>query len=146
MSNTEVSANPTSNKFTAYTVACIGLIAGFFLPWGQFLGFSASGYNISSIGFYGNLAWLVPISAAIVIWIEFTTHRDRTREQSEVVGGFLLWKPFFRVLAGLTPLIAVGVLMVKTGTASMHFWGIGIYISIISATVILFLCIKDAHA
>ena len=52
-------------------ICAAALIVCFFMPWITMFGFSASGFDLSKLGSYGNWAWVIPISAAITITLSY---------------------------------------------------------------------------
>jgi amino acid transporter len=51
----------------AINLCATGLLICFFLPWAQFLGGSASGFDLQKLGDNQKLLWLIPISCGITI-------------------------------------------------------------------------------
>jgi len=47
----------------------IALLAAFFMPWFQLFGLGLSGYDLGQLDSYGNLAWIIPCLAALVIFL-----------------------------------------------------------------------------
>jgi hypothetical protein len=58
-------------------ICAFGILAAFFMPWVQVLGVGMSGYNLGSLGSYGNYAWVVPILAGGTILLSFTGVNNR---------------------------------------------------------------------
>ena len=67
--------NPKSSKQVVFLSA--GLLVAFFLPWVQFFGLGASGYNLGQFGSYGNYVWIVPILSGGTIWVSIAGLNNR---------------------------------------------------------------------
>ena len=50
----------------------VGILAAFFMPWLLLLGQGLSGYQLGSLGSYGNFAWVVPILAGSTIVVSLS--------------------------------------------------------------------------
>lgn len=106
----------------------LALLVGFFLPWFQLLGFGVSGYQLASLGSYGNYAWAVPILGLLVILQGFSADNRR-----------------LGAIAGMVPLGAIfyGLMRIenKAGDAALQsvfelakqFFSIGAYVTIVSS-------------
>lgn len=103
----------------------IGLIASFLLPWVQILGLGASGYNLSQLGSYGNLAWVVP-AVGIVCLLANTSKQalGRARKSASMLGALLI--------AGGTIFIITQIAE-RAGEGFWHAIGIGIYVLLVSS-------------
>ena len=77
-------------------ICAFGLLAGFFMPWLQFMGAGMSGYNLGQLGSYGNYAWIVPILAGATILVSFAGGNNRG------IG----------IVAGIVPIVALVYLLV----------------------------------
>ena len=73
------SKNAIMNKQSSkpVLVCAFGLLAAFFMPWVQLFGAGMSGYNLGSLGSYGNYAWVIPILAGGTILLSFTGVNNR---------------------------------------------------------------------
>jgi hypothetical protein len=103
----------------------IGLLASFLLPWIQIMGFGASGYNLSQLGSYGNLAWVVPV-VGIVCLLTHTSRGStmRARKSVSMIGALLLIGGMFFVIARISERVGEGI---------WHAIGIGVYVLLISS-------------
>ncbi len=118
--------HPEASKEVLFSAAA--LLIGFFLPWFQLLGFGVSGYQLASLGSYGNYAWLVPILALLVILQSFSADNVR-----------------LGAIAGMVPLGAIiyGLMGIdsKAGNSAVQgvfelakqFFSIGAYVTIVSS-------------
>lgn len=104
------------DSFTFNLWASLGLLISFFLPWGTFLFYSISGYSLSQLGSYGNLAWLIPIGSCSSIYFSIN-------KKPEVL--------LTGALSGICPLAFLGYGLNEMGDKIFHFFGIGAYLSII---------------
>jgi hypothetical protein len=73
------------------------MLIAFFLPWFQMAGFGVSGYNFGQLGSYGNLAWILPLSAFVTILVSFAGNENVGRAAAAFTG----MVPFFLVYAAL---------------------------------------------
>lgn len=103
-------------------IAAGAMIVSFFLPWAQLLGFGASGYNLAQFGSYGNLAWLIPISGAVVILSNLVAPGSRP---VQVLAGIVPWAGLFYGLANI-------------GEDLFHILSIGPYIALVAGAVLIF--------
>ena len=81
-----------------------GVLVSFFLPWFQLFGHGISGYQIGSLGSYGNYAWIIPILAVGTILLTFA------RQNNRIVGAF-------------TGLVPIGVLIYAIGRVAAEGGG-----------------------
>lgn len=103
----------------------IGLIASFLLPWVQLLGLGVSGYNLSQLGSYGNLAWVVP-SVGIVCLLANTSKQalGRARKSASMLGA---------LITGAGTIFVITQISERAGEGFWHAIGIGVYVLLISS-------------
>jgi hypothetical protein len=118
--------HPNASKEVLF--CAVALLVGFFLPWFQLLGFGVSGYQLASLGSYGNYAWGIPILALLVILQGFSADNRR-----------------LGAIAGMVPLGAIvyGLMGIdsKAGDSAIQgvfelakqFFSIGAYVTIVSS-------------
>jgi hypothetical protein len=117
-------ASPATNATpnAVALLAAAAMLIGFFLPWAQLFGFGASGYNLGQLGSYGNLAWITPIGAALVLLLNLTQTAGRP----------------FQVLVGLTPWLGLLYGLIKLGDVLFQVLSIGAYVTLVAATLLIF--------
>ena len=101
--------------------SAVGLIVSFFLPWVQVLGIGASGYNFSQLGSYGNLTWLIPISAGITLLLGLNGRDAKP----------LQW------VTGLMPWALLAYALVEIGSDLFQGLAIGAYLSLLSGALLI---------
>ena len=105
------------------------MIGFFFLPWGQLFGMTASGYNLSQFGSYGNWAWVIPILAGITLFAAFSGSTNAA----------------LPLITGTSPFVGLAYGLVKVGGDIFHILAIGAYLTIIAgAGIVLFALIAPA--
>jgi len=109
------------NSLRLETICAAGLIIFFFLPWGQILGFSISGYNLGEIGSYANLVWLIPLFSIILIVMALTGKNLK----------------LIAALTGLLPIIGLLYGIVEVGGDLFQVLGIGVYSTILAGVALL---------
>jgi len=108
------------SQLSIYSAA--GLIVCFFLPWVQVLGFGVSGYNFSQLGSYGNLAWLIPISAGITLLVGLNG-RDAK---------------LLQVITGSMPWLLLIYTLIQVGSDLFQGLAIGAYLSLLAGAALIF--------
>lgn len=120
-------------------LAAIGLLIAFFMPWFQLLGFNVSGYNLGSLGSYGNLVWAIPILAGATIWVSLTGRDNRT---AGLLTGIL---PLAGILYGVARMTSeVGGTPDQVLGIMMHLLSIGAYLTIMLSGVIVVAALRPA--
>ena len=106
---------------TPVNLCAVGLIVFFFLPWVQLLGFNASGYDVQKLGSYGQLVWLVPISAAATVIAGLYGQRQNA----------------LALLTGALPFLGLLYVLTKVGDQVLHALAVGAYLTLITSGVLL---------
>ncbi len=122
-----------SKSSPAVLIFACGLIAAFFMPWFQLFGSGISGYQIGSLGSYGNYAWIIPLLAGGTIVMSLSGANNRP------IG----------IITGIVPLGAMFYAYVKLGgdfgakasqaafEVSKHVFSIGAFLTIICSVGII---------
>lgn len=92
-----------------------GLILFFLLPWAQLFGQSVSGFNLTELGSYGTLPWLMPILGATIIGMGLLG------VSTKVIG----------IVTGSLPFLGLLYAIGKLGTELFHVMGIGAYLTLV---------------
>jgi hypothetical protein len=103
-SNTPKSDSATGSPVTPATVGSVVLLGSFFLPWINFFGKGAAGYQLREIWSVGPYLWSIPIISAVVIVLGVCKQRN--------VG-------LGRIL-GLLPFVFLGIALYQFGG---KLWG-----------------------
>lgn len=105
-------------------IAAFAMLAAFLLPWAQVFGFGGSGYQITKLGSYANLAWLVPAGGAAYLILAFAGSPQR-----HLTG----------IAAGLLPWVALLYGISKVSTDLFQVLAIGAYITLAAGAALLVL-------
>lgn len=135
--------SPKSSK--PVLICAFGILAAFFMPWLQFLGVGASGYQLGQLGSYGNLAWAIPILAGATILVGFSGGNNRG---IGAIAGILPLAAFIYMLVSMTANTGSGInvlLFGERGSASLgdalgavgQFCSIGVYLTLIFGVAII---------
>lgn len=104
----------------------VGILAAFFMPWLQFLGEGLSGYQLGSLGSYGNYAWVIPVLAGVTIAVSLSGKSNRlTGAITGIVPLLALLYAFDRICRELGPRGSSQILEV-----AQHVVSIGAYLTI----------------
>jgi hypothetical protein len=110
------------SNFTKVEISCAAsIIIFFFLPWAQFMGLSASGYNLGDFGSYANLVWLIPGSSVLLIILAVNG------KDLKIVG----------ILTGVLPFLGLLYGFSEVGGDLFQILGIGAYLTLISALILV---------
>ncbi|MBI3756213.1 MAG: hypothetical protein HY265_08645 [Deltaproteobacteria bacterium] len=93
----------------------VAMIGFFFLPWVQFLGVNASGYDITKLGSYANWAWAIPVAAGLTVAFSFAVNNA---------------KPL-AIITGLLPFIGLAYVLSQMGKDLFHILAIGVYLTLV---------------
>jgi len=110
-------------NITKLEMACAAgiIIFFFFLPWAQFMGMSASGYNLGEFGSYANLVWLIPGFSVLLIYLGVAG------KNLKLIG----------VITGLLPFLGFLYALTELGGDIFHVLGIGAYLTMLSALILI---------
>jgi hypothetical protein len=124
----------------AVLICSFGMLAAFFMPWLQLFGIGMSGYNLGTLGSYGNYAWAIPILAGGTILLSFAGVNNRP------LGAF----------TGIVPLGALGYALARLSSEgganaargaldiARQVFSIGIYLTIIFSVAIIIAALAGA--
>jgi hypothetical protein len=122
-----------SKSSPAVLIFACGLLAAFFMPWFQLFGSGISGYQIGTLGSYGNYAWVIPLLACCTLLMSLPGMNNRA------IG----------IITGLVPLGAMFYAYIKltenfgtntSGAAyelSKHVFSIGAFVTILCSIGII---------
>lgn len=97
------------------------MLVAFFLPWGQFMGASASAYDATKLGSYANLLWLVPLFAAATLGNEY----------------FRGPLTVFPVLTSIFALYILAFAADRAPVNALHVFSIGAYVNLLASVALL---------
>jgi hypothetical protein len=114
----------TSGISEGIGLCAAALITCFFLPWINFLGLKASGFDlVQKTGGASLLLWAIPVFGAVALVATLTKSNVKTAAQ----------------LAAVMPVFALGYSLYDSGTDLFKLLDFGAYIGLFAAVVILVL-------
>ncbi|HYE33235.1 MAG TPA: hypothetical protein VEH27_17540 [Methylomirabilota bacterium] len=120
--NAEIEQNSISMTPTAAAnISSAALIAGFFLPWINFLIVKPSGFNLAAQGGKMAILWAIPMFALITLLAGISKNSQRGVAQ----------------VTGVLPIVALGAGLYDMNTSLLEALQFGAYLSVIAGIALL---------
>ena len=97
------------------------MIGFFFMPWTQLFGLGASGFQIARLGSYGNLVWVIPILAGVMLFTAFNGTSNKA----------------LQITTGVAPFVGLVYVVAKLRSDIFHVLAIGSYLTLIAGAGII---------